>query len=271
MTPFYIDILGKSIAVYQNKDHGLPLVFIHGNSLSASTFKLQFSDQSLSNYKLITFDLPGHGNSYRSNNPENDYSPVTFIKIIIELCNKLNAANGILVGHSLGGHMALDALEYLPNVRGLVTFGTTPLTVPTMLEKAFLPNPALGLIFKPELTDNEIQQMAGSFVAKDNNIPEEIIQSIKQSDPLVRHYIGKALNSGQTMNEVGIVRNRNIPFAIFQGQEDQLINPEYFNIISKELIWKNKVQIIDKAGHTLQLENPNLFNKLLIDFIEHLA
>jgi pimeloyl-ACP methyl ester carboxylesterase len=271
MSPFFIDIFGLKIAVYQNKDYGLPIVFIHGNSLSASTFIHQFSDQTLNKFRLIAFDLPGHGNSVKSNNPELDYSPINFIKILIELCHKLNAANGFLVGHSLGGHIALDALEYLQDVRGLVTFGTTPLTVPPMLDKAFLPNPALGLIFKPELTDNEIQQMAGSFVAKGSNIPEEIIQSIKQSDPLVRHYIGKALNSGQTMNEVEIVRNRKIPYAIFHGHEDQLINPAYFNIISKELIWKNEVQIIDKAGHTLQLENPTLFNKLLFDFIEPLA
>lgn len=269
MSPSTIDIGGLKIAVYQNRVRGLPIIFVHGNSLSASTFTLQFNSTSLNHYRLIAFDLPGHGESERSKNPEQDYSPITFIKILVELCTKLNAANAVLVGHSLGGHIALNALEYLPNVRGLVTFGATPLTVPPRLDLAYFPNSLLGLIFKPDLSHKEMEQVASGFVAKGAHVPSEINDSIGCTDPLVRLYVGKVLTSGQTNDEVKIISSRKVPFAIFHGEGDQLVDANYFNLLPRELLWKEQIHLIPNAGHAPQLENPVVFNSLLNKFIEN--
>ncbi|MHC1704127.1 MAG: alpha/beta fold hydrolase [Tenuifilaceae bacterium] len=270
MNPILLNFSGFKIASYQNRDNGFPIIFIHGNSLSSSTFINQFNDPILNKFRLITFDLPGHGKSFRSENPEQDYSPTTFIKILIEICTRLNAENGILVGHSLGGHIAINALDYLPNIRGLVTFGTTPLTSPPMFEKAFLPNPTLGLIFKPDLSEEESKQMASSFVKSGIKTPDEIIQSIKIADPLIRLYVGKALTGGNTLDEVKIITNRKIPYAVFHGKNDQLVNGSYFEILPMDSLWRNEVHLIENAGHTPQLENPKLFNELLTKFIDEL-
>lgn len=270
MHPNYLKILGLNIATYQNRDHGFPIIFIHGNSLSASTFTNQFNDPLLNKYRLVAFDIPGQGNTGKSNNPEQDYSPITFIKILIELCSQLNIGNGVLVGHSLGGHIALDSLPYLTEIKGIVTFGTTPLTVPPRLDLAFLPNPILGLIFKPELSEDEIEQVAAGFVANGSASPKEIIESLKRTDPLVRLYVGKALSSGATMDEVSILTNRRIPYALLHGKMDQLVNSNYFELLPKEIIWGNRVHYIKGVGHSPQLEKPKEFNKILVDFISSL-
>jgi len=271
MSPSNINVGGLKIAVYQNKEHGLPIIFVHGNSLSALTFTHQFSDPALNGFRLIAFDLPGHGNSERSSNPAQDYSPATFIKILIELCHKLNVADAIFVGHSLGGHVALDALDHLPNARGIVTFGTTPLANPPRLDLAFLPNPALNLIFKPELTSQEAQILEAALVSKGTIAPVEISNSIRNVDPLVRHYIGQALTSGSTLDELAILYRRKIPYAIVHGQDDQLVNSQYLMQLPKDLLWHGKIHVEKGAGHSLQIEKPLQFNKVLLTFINEIV
>lgn len=270
MTAEFLNLSELNIATYQNREDGFPLVFIHGNSLSASTFVHQFSDPVLNRFRLIAFDLPGHGKTGKTSNPEQDYSPISFIKILIELCSKLNIGKGVLIGHSLGGHIALDSLDYLPDLKGIVTFGTTPLTLPPRLDLAFLPNPVLGLIFKPDLTKEEIKHVGSGFVAGERLIPNEILESLQITDPLVRFYVGKALSSGETLDEVSILTKKKIPYALLHGEMDQLVNKNYFELIPRKLIWREQIQLIEGAGHTPQLENPKSFNKILASFISSL-
>ncbi len=267
MLPSIINIGGLKVAFYQNREEGIPIVFVHGNSLSALTFSQQFTALALSQYRLIAFDLPGHGNSVRSSNPENDYIPAKFIEVLVELCHALGAEDAVLVGHSLGGHMAINALPYLPKAKGVVTFGTTPLTLPLRFDLAFLPSPALGLIFKPNLTLDELSILANEFTANGNDKPEVIFENLKQTDPMVRLEVGKALMSGQTADEVAIIKNSNIPYAVLQGAGDKLINPNYFDFIGNDFIWKQRFQTIENAGHCPQIENPAEFNRLLLHFM----
>jgi pimeloyl-ACP methyl ester carboxylesterase len=270
MKPYYLSIQGLNIAVYQSREQGIPIVFIHGNSLSASTFTHQFSDKALNKFRLIAFDLPGHGNSSRSANPELDYSPKSFFTILSKLCKIMNVSNAILVGHSLGGHISINSLEFLPNAKALVTFGTTPLGVPARLDLAFLPNPMLELIFKPDLKPKEADEIASVFIAKGACVPNEIIKSISCTDSLVRFYVGKALTSGQSNDELKIILSKKIPFAVFHGVEDQLVDVNYFKQLPKKMLWKESVHFITNAGHSPQLENPKEFNSLLLEFIEYL-
>jgi pimeloyl-ACP methyl ester carboxylesterase len=268
MSPSSIDVGGLRIAVYQNREHGPPIVCVHGNSLSALTFSQQLSSPSLNGYRVIAFDLPGHGKSARSSNPETDYTPASYVGVLVELCHRLGAEDAVLVGHSLGGHMAINALPHLTRAKGLVTFGTTPLTMPPRFDLAFLPSPALNLIFKPNLTSTEINTVANEFIANGNELPDMIIENLVNTDPMVRLEIGKALMGGQTTDEVSIIKSGKIPYAVFQGVGDKLINPNYFNFIGKDFIWKGCIQSIENAGHCPQVENPSGFNSMLLEFLE---
>lgn len=260
-----------SVAVHQNGKDGFPIIFVHGSSLSCNTFIHQLNDKTLNEFRLIAFDLPGHGDSFRSTNPKVDYSPFTFIKCVVELCELLRAGNGALVGHSLGGHIAIDALNLLPNIKGLVVFGTTPFTMPPLFEKAFLPSPLLNLIFKPDLSDDEMLKMAKGFVAENGIVPDEILESIRKSDPLVRQHIGEALNSGNLLDEVKIISEKKPPFLVIHGEKYQLINANYFQLLNKKLLWENKIQYIPNSGHSPQIESPYLFNKTLLHFTESIV
>lgn len=105
------------------------LLFLHGNSLCAEVFVKQFNDaQLLAKFRLIAVDLPGHG--FSSHSPTSEYSFEGYANAILQLIVSLNLANIILVGHSLGGHVAMQLVAKELNkqankrITGLVTSGS---------------------------------------------------------------------------------------------------------------------------------------------------
>ncbi|MFP4024564.1 MAG: alpha/beta fold hydrolase [Thiohalospira sp.] len=261
----------SEIACFDNeKNSNISLFFIHGNSLNASLFQNQLNNPVLNQYRIVAPDLPGHGNSANSENPQRDYGVLNFISILRELIQKLNLNNIVLIGHSLGGHIAIHLLPALLKtglqIKGLALFGTPPLTLPPALEKAFLPNPAMGLAFKPDLSSDEIQMLSKAFI--NDKIPqfEQVKSAIRTTDPLARAYIGQSIATEINESEVDILHNADIPLAIFHGKDDALVNPDYIKEQKFDL-WNGDIQLIEQAGHLPFVEQPKIFNAQLHQFL----
>lgn len=243
------------------------LIFIHGNSLSSKTFLPQFHDYNLNKYRLIALDLPGHGNSTQAKDPEKTYSLPGFISILLRFVDKLNLHNAVFVGNSLGGHIILDAATRLTTAKAFVIIGTPPISLPPDMGKYFLPNPVLPLIYKPNLTNNEINNLAAAYLKKNIKKPDIIIEDIKRTHGLMRAYLGASLTPENLVNEVEILENIEKPILIFHGNDDQLVNVNYFEELIIPTLWQKQVKIINNAGHCPQLENSNDFNSLLSEFL----
>ena len=64
-------------------------------------------------WRVIAADLPGHGDSGQLE--VGAYDPSFFSRWVSALVKHVGAATGILVGHSLAGHLAMEALPCLPS------------------------------------------------------------------------------------------------------------------------------------------------------------
>ena len=71
----------------------------------------------------------------------------------------------MIVGWSLGGHIAIEAAPALPEAAGFVVFGTPPVSSAEQLATAFLPNPAMNVGFTAAVSPDEAAGLRGSFVA----------------------------------------------------------------------------------------------------------
>jgi len=95
----------------------IPIIFIHGWNCSMSNWKDQvpyFSDE----HTVVTIDLPGHGGSGKN---RLDYSVQSFGKDIKIVSSHLGLKNIILVGHSMGGPICLQAArEMKGNVMAVI-------------------------------------------------------------------------------------------------------------------------------------------------------
>lgn len=122
MENFKVSLNGTQINVSANGEiKNKAVIFLHGNSLSSEVF----SAQSFS-FPVVTIDLPGHGRSQPAEKPEETYSMPGYAKVIGDVIAQLGLKEYILAGHSLGGHIAVNAAKDLDSLKGLVIFGTPP-------------------------------------------------------------------------------------------------------------------------------------------------
>ena len=112
------------------------LFCIHGNSSSSKVFEDLKQNQN-SKYDVFLIDLLGHGTNQEKQNMS-DFSLKSQKEYLLKQL-KYHKGNVILVGHSLGGHLAIEIAEKIDNLKGLIIIGTPPVKKPMNLEEAFLP------------------------------------------------------------------------------------------------------------------------------------
>ena len=93
------------------------IFFIHGNSGSSLVFADILEKYTAKTHDLIAFDLPGHGDSPKSSDL---YTLEALRNTVAEFINNFNYDEVILVGHSLGGHLSVQSLSGIKNVKGIV-------------------------------------------------------------------------------------------------------------------------------------------------------
>tara|TARA_B110000238_G_scaffold191953_1_gene226706 strand:+ start:646 stop:1428 length:783 start_codon:yes stop_codon:yes gene_type:complete len=104
---------------------GVPIVFIHGLGTSAHSWDA-CAEALADRYLTIAIDLPGHGDSPC---PDDDPEAFTRDAALADIDDVLASVDGraVLVGHSLGGYLALAHAATRPNaVRGVVAINTGP-------------------------------------------------------------------------------------------------------------------------------------------------
>lgn len=238
------------------------IVFLHGNSLSSRTFYKQF--ESL-NCPMVLIDLPGHGKSDFAKDPENTYTFPGYVKLVVDIIKHLKLENFVLVGHSLGGHIAIGVASELKSCKGLFIFGTPPLETINSLASAFLPNPLFPLMLQGPLTSENANDLAESMLFQKEH-KQEIANSILATDPNARAYFGAFVAKGVIPNEIKNIKSLSFPIAIIHGEKDTFVNKEYIDGIGFSNIWENQIHLISNAGHCPQIEQAHTMNNLLTKY-----
>jgi pimeloyl-ACP methyl ester carboxylesterase len=261
-----LTIAGQQIAVTTTEGTGTPIVLVHGNSASSAAFKYQLEGSLGETYRLIAFDLPGHGESAPATDPA-VYSLPGYADIIYGVAEALGALNGVFVGWSLGGHAVLEAVAKLPDAQGFVIFGTPPIAGLQDMATAFMPHPTNGILYNPELSEEESVNFATSFFQEGYDVPPQFIEGVRKTDGAARANLGGSVVAGNFTNETEIVKNMTQPLAILHGEKELLINGDFFTDLEMPTLWRSTVQVIPDAGHTPQWENPDAFNQLITEFV----
>jgi len=270
-----VQVDGISINYIESKSKGKPVILVHGNSSSSSVFKKQFNSWFGKKYHLVALDLPGHGKSSKA--PQlSDYSLPGYAKKLVQLAEHLDMENAIFVGWSLGGHIVLESVKLLPEASGFVIFGTPPLTIPPDMAAAFLPAPSFGIGFKADINPEEARLFANDFFVPGAGVDlKPFVDDILATDGNARAGLAASISPNypydMAMDEVNVVATMQKPLAIFQGEQEQLINPLYFQTLKIPTLWRGKVQIIATSGHTPHWEQPKLFNLMLDAFISEVV
>jgi pimeloyl-ACP methyl ester carboxylesterase len=122
------------ISVVQGGEGDIPILFLHSFGGSTTHWKKQM--EHLSNRKTIAMDLRGNGRSDAPAN--NDYTIKSLVKDVETVVDSLHLDTFILVGHSMGGSVAIAyAAKHPEKVVGLLLAGT-PGKTPTEQSKPIM-------------------------------------------------------------------------------------------------------------------------------------
>ena len=230
------------------------LVFLHGNSSSSKVFNDTFA--SSIDHTLIRLDFPGHGGSPRD--PQT-YDIHSLRSIVIDFIKEKAHEPFLLIGNSLGGHLAIEILPELPDCKGLVIFGTPPLKKPINAEEAFLPCEALNTYFKADYSEEELDTTMAVATYGPNG-RELLRDDFIQTDPTFRSaFYHGAMVEGHLLDETAIVASDPRPVYVIQGVQDPTVNVNYI----RGLKGITKIFEINKCGHYASLEEPYQFNSIL--------
>jgi len=226
------------------------LVFIHGAGGSSTSWQPQLDYFSRA-FNCFVMELPGHG-AAQGPGAQEVKSYALWIRGALD---ELKVVNPFIIGHSMGGGIAMDlAMRFpaLPKGLVLVSTGARLRVHPGILDgiqKAF---------------PQAVERICGFALAKD--VPEGMRQSVvaqmMKNSPDVLHGDFSACNRFDIMEEVGAIKE---PTLVICGDQDALAPVKYSRYLA-DTIAGARLEIVEGAGHMVMLERPDQFNKRLEAF-----
>lgn len=252
-------------------------VFIHGLATYALSWRKNI-DELKNNYRCIAVDLPGNGLSDRGDYP---YGISFFSASVYELIAKLNLKNIVLIGHSMGGQVAIRlALLYPELIDKLVLCAPAGFETFNSFERSLYKS-ALQILDFFASEDVSLAKTIRTSFYQAPSFAEQMIDelSVLMHTSTLRTYrnmIEMCIDSmliEPVFNELSLLR---MPTLILYGERDALIPNRMIHPVTTKKIAEEAIKLIPHArlimlsqcGHFLQIEKAGLVNTYIKDFVK---
>ena len=273
----HVAILNGQECSYLDTGEGPALLFIHGLTGSSRNWGKVVDLLDADNHRVLAPDLHGHGASAK---PMGDYSLSAHAASLRDLLDQLGIDRVTLVGHSLGGGIAMQFCYLFPDrVEGLVLVasGGFGRSVSPLLRSATLPGAewVLPLIASRWVRDRgeALGRGLGKLGWKPSKDVTEAWRGFTSlSDADARRAFLATTRSvidpgGQTVSAFDhLPMTLDVPTLVIWGTRDRLIPPGHA-AAAHEAIPGSKVVLFEGAGHYPQLDQPERFAEVLDKFM----
>jgi pimeloyl-ACP methyl ester carboxylesterase len=253
-----------AIAVVEHGRGDLPVLLIHGNSFSRDVFQHQLHGRLPESHRLIAFDLPGHGRSSNTPEPSRSYTRPGLADAAIELLERLEVSEAVVLGWSLGGHVGVEMMARFSGMRGLMLTGAPPVGRNAMAH-GFRGSPHSGLAGKEDLSEAEIDAYVQTIFGRS---PEPFLRdAVARTDGRFRKRLFEAARAGEGVDQRVIVEGSPVPLAVVNGGTDSAINLDYFETVAYANLWEGQCHRLPGLGHAPFWEAPEDFNSIFERFL----
>ena len=255
-------VLGGEIYVYQaGPAMGEPLVLVHGIGDDASRTWLHVISKLAQTYRVLTFDLPGFGQSTRG---AKLYTTKSYVEIIHNLTQRFVKRPFILAGHSLGASVSLRYSATFPeDVRRLVIVDAAGI----LHRAAFLKERPKGLLTNGNMPSNKFLYAVNMFVLRRIETIERLSVNpgTLTSSAWMRQHIlagNESVIAAMALmddNFSGILSKvRDVPTFILWGAEDQ-VAPLRTGIALHHVLPASILHVFPHRAHAAMNEAPHEF------------
>ncbi len=245
---------------YETAGKGPSLVLIHGGLLNRLEWDEQFNTFT-EHYHVIRYDVCGYGKS------EARRLPFSHVEDLYQLLHFLNIERAVLIGGSMSGGIATDfTLEHPEMVQALILVGPALGGWPYSLEfiqRGF----QIILATVAEGPEKGADLWLNSYIipAPDNPAARQRFRTLFIENFhgfLSPWYLARPLNP-PTLQRLGEIH---IPTLLLTGQLENPENLAVLDTLATKITNAKKI-IIPQAGHLPQMEKPEEFNHVVLDFL----
>ena len=257
---------------------GPALVLLHGIGNNCQTWA-PVIDRLAQTHTVIAPDLLGHGNSDK---PRGDYSVAAFANGVRDLMSVLDLERATVVGHSLGGGIALQFAYQFPERCErlvLVSSGGLGPELSVGLRAATLPGAELVLSALTGLsgplrtgfqTLDRLGSAAGLRRVRDMAEVGETIFALKDVGArraFLRTLRGVVDSHGQAVSALDrLYLAHAVPMLVIWGSRDPIVPAVHAETV-REMVPGARVEVFDGAGHWAHLDDPDRFCDVLLEFL----
>lgn len=249
----------------QHSDKGEPLVILHGLFGSLKNWNRQ-ARLLAENFRVFTLDLRNHGSSPHTD--DMDYALMA--EDVIEFLDKIEINQGYILGHSMGGKVAMQmAMSNAERISKLVVVDIAPIAYGDDRGDHDDVFEGLGAVDPSALTSrNEANEILAESIPE-AGVRQFLLTNLEHDNPGFRWRFNLPALKANYENLRGNI-SANKPFE----RETLFIKGALSNYIDEDdkddilaLFPNAKVKTIMEAGHWVHAEKPDLFAKLVRDFL----
>ncbi|HEY0434064.1 MAG TPA: alpha/beta hydrolase [Chitinophagaceae bacterium] len=263
----------KSVQITLGKMHyrisgsGFPVVLLHGLPFDGTLWNKQFPVLE-SGYRVVIPDLPGSGLSELLVNDEQSLRVDEMADSVQQLLQQEQIETCIMIGHSMGGYVALSFAERYPGMlRGLGLTHATAFADNDERKAARDKNIA-------KIRERGANEFLKGFLPPlfGKSFSDQHSSSIESFVDSVRDYPGSSLISyfaalRERPDRTQVLQRAKVPVLFIIGTEDpaapisDLLKQVYLPAVSH-------LRILEGSGHVGMWESPQEFNTALLRFVE---
>jgi pimeloyl-ACP methyl ester carboxylesterase len=256
---------------YLNKDFyyydygsGKPVVLVHGFAEDAGIWKDQI-DFLQKQFRLLVPDLPGCGASPHNEQNRGLEDVPEMIRIILD---KEEIDEMVLIGHSMGGYIALAfAAKYGNRLKGLGLFHST--AYPDSEEKKTLRRKSIDFIMEHGeeefIKSNLPNSFSTDFKVGHSTTVRELVRKYSNLTPESLISYSRAMM--MRPDRRSLLKELNKPIMFIIGEED-IILPLQESLEQTYIPDLAFIHLLKNTGHMGMIEHPELTSGWLADFIQ---
>ncbi|MGA1240995.1 MAG: alpha/beta fold hydrolase [Ilumatobacteraceae bacterium] len=239
---------------------GTPVVLAHGFGLDMHCWNVVADDLVSKGLKVIAFDQRGHG---RTDVGSEGVGSRQMVDDYLAVLRAYDVSGGILVGHSMGGFLAIRALierptEMARHLRGCVLMATfagdinrknlqnriqIPMIQSGLMSKLIRSDTSAAFFAKSVIGDEKHPAMMNAFTATFRK------SNLKQLVPILTAFVKE-----DRYDQLG---NVSLPCRIVVGEKDKTTPPFHTDWLHRG-IKGSTLKRIPKMGHMLNWESPEI-------------
>ncbi|KAB2904490.1 MAG: alpha/beta hydrolase [Anaerolineae bacterium] len=218
-----------------------PLILIHGSASSHLGWPAEL--RRFPNRRVLTIDLPGHGRATGSAHT----TISAYADSVLALMQALLVPKAVLVGHSMGGAIALHmGLHMQEHVSGLVLIGSG----------AFLPVSRFildNILSNKQVVIEKINQWSWAKAA-DASMQVLGLKALQEVPAETIHADYSACNQFDLRDRLPEIQ---VPALVIGGTADKMTPLAYSELLAERLP-RATLKIVEGGGHWMMLEHPSV-------------